>query len=243
MGRISLLDLTLPTPAANLALDEALLEACDGGGPECLRFWEPDRPFVVVGYANHVAREVDVEACAAAGVPILRRVSGGGTVVQLPGCLNYAVVLRFEHAPECATIGGANRFVLERVGRAIEMAAATPLRVALCGDTDLVIGERKFAGNAQRRLRHALLVHGSILLSAELDWMERLLRMPSRSPAYRAGREHAEFVLNLGLERADVVAALRRVWGAEPMAVDWPRTAVERLVREKYGQPDWNRQR
>ena len=80
------LDLTLPTAAENLAMDEALLDGCEAGrGGETLVFWEPREPFVVVGYANHLAREVNVEACRARGIPIFRRCSGGGTVLQMPG--------------------------------------------------------------------------------------------------------------------------------------------------------------
>ena len=41
-----LLDLTLPDPAENLALDEALLLAAEGGGPEVLRLWEQPTPAV-----------------------------------------------------------------------------------------------------------------------------------------------------------------------------------------------------
>src|ERR1041384_3554800 len=96
---MKLLDLTLPTPAENLACDEALLDACEGGAAdEVLRFWESSTPFVVVGYGNKVAREVNVAACEARGIPILRRCSGGGTVVQGPGCLSYALVLRITQA-------------------------------------------------------------------------------------------------------------------------------------------------
>ena len=83
------LDLTIPSPAENLACDEALLDWCESGdGVECLRFWESPEPFVVVGYANKVETEVNVAACEARKIPILRRCSGGGTVVQGPGCLN-----------------------------------------------------------------------------------------------------------------------------------------------------------
>ena len=91
------LDLTLPTPAENLACDEALLDACEAGRPgPVLRFWESPEYFVVVGYSNQIATEVNVDACRAAGVPILRRCTGGGTVVQGPGCLNYALILPIE---------------------------------------------------------------------------------------------------------------------------------------------------
>src|SRR5262245_61180745 len=87
--KMNLLDLTLPTPAENLACDEALLDAAEAGeSDEVLRFWEPKQLFVVVGYANKVVTEVNVSACESCGVPILRRCSGGGTVLQGLGCLN-----------------------------------------------------------------------------------------------------------------------------------------------------------
>ena len=72
------LDLTLPSPAENLAADEALLDWCEAGdGDETLCFWEPRETFVVVGYANKVATEVNVAACEARKdsdfPPLLRR--------------------------------------------------------------------------------------------------------------------------------------------------------------------------
>ena len=54
-------DETFDSSAENLAWDEALLDLCEAGaGDETLRFWEAREPFVVVGYANHAAREVDL---------------------------------------------------------------------------------------------------------------------------------------------------------------------------------------
>src|SRR5215510_4968605 len=85
-------------PAEYLAWDEAFLEECEEEGTEALWFWESATPFVVVGYAQEIAREVNYEACQKRGIQVLRRCSGGGTVVQGPGCLNYGLALRF--APE-----------------------------------------------------------------------------------------------------------------------------------------------
>src|ERR1041385_179712 len=83
------LDLTSSSPAENLACDEALLDFCEERpGLEVLRFWESTERFVVLGYANALHREVNVAACEAAQIPIMRRCSGGGTVLQGPGCLN-----------------------------------------------------------------------------------------------------------------------------------------------------------
>ena len=72
------LPLTLETPAANLALDEALLDAAVDGelAGEVLRLWEPTQFFVVLGRSSKVA-EVHADACRRDDVAILRRPSGG----------------------------------------------------------------------------------------------------------------------------------------------------------------------
>jgi len=122
------LDLTLRTPAENVACDEALLDYCDATR-ECgvLRFWEPKEHFVVVGYSNKVPLEVNVDACRKNGVVILRRCSGGGTVLQGPGCLNYSLVLRIDSDPALQTVTGTNRFVMER-NRAALASLITTIR-------------------------------------------------------------------------------------------------------------------
>ena len=89
------LDRTLRTPQENLAADEALLDWCEEeSADEILRFWEPRQHFVVLGYSNRTRTEVNLDSCKKLDVPVLRRCSGGGTVLQGPGCLNYALLLR-----------------------------------------------------------------------------------------------------------------------------------------------------
>ncbi len=190
------LDLTLPTPAENLAGDEALLETSETGvGHESLRFWQPRQYFVVLGYANGAEREVDWEACRAAGVPVYRRISGGGTVLQGPGCLNYNLILKIEHSTPLAGITDTNRFIMERHAAALTAVVNRPVRVQ--GFTDLTVHDLKFSGNSQRRKRRFLMFHGTFLLDFDLDLMERLLRFPSHQPDYRQDRAHRAFLTNL----------------------------------------------
>src|SRR5262249_61540405 len=74
------LDLTLPTLAENLALDEALLlEAEADRGGELLRIWEWPAPAGGLGAACRLGEGGDAGACPAGGGPVLRRASGGGT--------------------------------------------------------------------------------------------------------------------------------------------------------------------
>lgn len=240
---MKILNLTLPTPEENLACDEALLEACEeeweGADAGVLRFYESPRPFVVVGYGNRVATEVDVDACEAQGIPILRRPSGGGTVVLGPGCLAYALVLRIDAAPELGTVTGTNRWVMERNRTAIESVVGRPVWVR--GFTDLTLGTLKFSGNAQRRRRRAVLFHGTFLLSMDLEKVAGWLRRPSWEPEYREGREHGEFIVNLGVPVEAVRGAMVRVWGAAAVWEARLDAGVARLVAERYGRREWNR--
>lgn len=240
---MKLLDWTLPTPAQNLAADEALLETCEtaAGPEELLRFWEPDRHFVVVGRADKAQREVHLAACAVRGVAVLRRCSGGGTVLQGPGCLNYALVLRIDPCGPTRNITSTNRFVLERNARALQTALAQLAgRIRLEGQTDLTLDGRKFSGNAQRRRRRCLLFHGTILLGLDLGLVEALLPPPSREPAYRHGRPHGAFLCHLPLTAAQVKAALRTAWAADEIAQPLPLTKIHALVEAQYGRAEWN---
>jgi lipoate-protein ligase A len=234
---MKLLSLTLPSPAENLACDEALLDTCDeNGGDEVLRFWEPTEFFAVVGYANSVTREVDMKACQREGVGVYRRCSGGGTVLQGPGCLNYSLILRIDGHDALGTITGANCHIMKRNRDALRSLLSGT--VDMQGHTDLSLDGLKFSGNAQRRKRNTLLFHGTFLLQLDLSRVEKLLPMPSREPDYRKGRSHEQFLTNLQLPADAVKQALRRAWSAENVLENPPDCGS--LLAEKYSRPDWN---
>src|SRR5688572_29561362 len=109
------LDLTLPTLAENLALDEALLLDAEDGGPEVLRLWEWAAPALVLGAAGRLSEEVHEEACRADGVPIERRSSGGGTVLLDAGCLLFTLVLSYKSAAELREIRPSYCYILRRL--------------------------------------------------------------------------------------------------------------------------------
>lgn len=236
-------DLPVATPAEYLAWDDAFLDEVDEGGGEILWFWESPVPFVVVGYGQQVAREVHVSQCAERGIPILRRCSGGGAVVQGPGCLNYGLALRLGEGGALSTISGANQFILSRVVRALSPLLGGAVSVE--GHTDLVRRGpddvvRKFSGNAQRRKRHALLFHGTVLLDMDLSQITALLPPPSSEPAYRGKRPHDGFVINTGLSREAVRAALAQEWEANEPLPRWPTGRQQKALEERYRRAEWH---
>ncbi len=236
------LDRVFATPEENLACDEALLDFCEEDvDSEVLRVWQPVRRFVVLGYTNAASREVHLAACNAAGVPIYRRTSGGGTIVQMPGCFNYALVLRIDGHPALTGINETNRYVLDRIAGAL--SSLTPAPVTVCGQTDLCVGDRKVAGNAQRRRMRALLFHGTLLLHADIPEIERLLPFPSSQPDYRMNRAHTAFLANLSLNPAQVTAALQTAWHAHAPYTHPLNERLDTLVHMKYRTQEWNMRR
>ena len=242
---MTFLDLTFPTAAENLACDEALLDSFEesDGGDGVLRFWEPENYFVVVGYGNRVADEVNVAAVDADKISILRRCSGGGTVLQGPGCLNYSLILKIEENGPLAGITAANRFIMERNREAIAKEAGShrpEARMKIRGCTDLALDALKFSGNAQRRKQRFLLFHGTFLLRFDLPLIDKFLRMPSKEPDYRKGRSHKNFLTNLDLPADAVKRALCGAWKATAPLEVVPRDAIALLARDKYVTTEWN---
>jgi lipoate-protein ligase A len=224
----------------NLALDEALLiEADEGRGGRVLRFWEPRAYAVVLGASRRTREDVLSAACAEDGIPILRRSSGGGTVVVGPGTLNVTVVLPESEAPGLFAVETAQRYVLERIAQAIQ-ELGRPVTVA--GQGDLTLDSRKCGGSAQRRLKNWFMVHCSILNDFSIERIVRYLTNPNKQPQYRAGRAHQEFLRNLHLPRESLVNALCESWssGSSPTSsAALPGALLNSLLAEKYTNRAW----
>lgn len=233
------LDLTFSDPASDLACDEALLELCESNDETgLLRIWEPDNYFVVMGYSNKVASEVNVNACEARGVPTFRRFSGGGTVLQGPGCLNYSLAVNHQCLGIPAGLADSYRFVLERHVKFCANQVSEVVQIQ--GISDLAVGGRKFSGNAQHRKRRYSLFHGTFLLGFDLRLIETCLPTPSKQPAYRGGRSHGAFLCNFSMTSADVRRALKQVWEAEEQLQAIPFDRIGTLKRERYSRDEWN---
>ncbi len=234
------LDLSFPSPEENLALDEALLDqAEDGLLDESLRFWQSKSYFVVLGYSRKVKLEVDQDACQKHQIPILRRPSGGGTVLQGPGSMNYSLILNIKNTKPLANLIETNRYILERNKKAL-----APLmdhqEIFIQGTSDLTLGHLKFSGNAQRRKKHYILYHGTFLLDFNLSLIEKTLKIPKLQPPYRKNRAHEDFLINLKIPETSLKAALLNAWDAGFPLENIPHEKMNQLVKERYSKKEWN---
>lgn len=234
------IDITFDSLELNLAAEEALLDWCEEGNceDEILRFWESPETFVVVGYSGKISQEVNETVCRLLRVPILRRVSGGGTVVQGPGCLNYSLTLRQDRHASLKSIQETHCFILSKHRDALERL--TGKSVSVSGTSDLTLEGKKFSGNAQRRKRNCLLFHGTFLLDFDLAQIQNLLPIPRRQPDYRQNRTHEQFLTNVEIERDVIRKTLKDAWKVSGDLKNIPLEKIEALAVERYASEAWN---
>jgi lipoate-protein ligase A len=173
--------------------DEGLLEALRGTGRAQLVVRRVPQVMVVLGRSSKVDRELHLQRCHGDGVPILRRRGGGCAVVLDPGNLVISLAMpvpgfghvdRLWHGLTAWLLGG------------LEDAGVHGLyRDGIC---DLVLEDRKVGGAAMYRARDLVYYSTTLLLAPRTDLMARYLPHPPREPAYRRGRDHADFVGAIG---------------------------------------------
>ncbi len=138
-------------PAANLALEEALVRAIPR--VPLLRIWQNDA-CVVLGRGQRMDREANLVACAASGVPVLRRASGGGAVYHDRGNLNITMAVP-GWAPGLA-------------GDLAELVAGVLRRLGLTPEVTkrgVFTGPVKVSGLASQLTRASTLAHATLLVT------------------------------------------------------------------------------
>ncbi len=166
--------------AWNMAADELLGRQVEEGGPPTLRFYRWQPATLSLGYFQAIAQRESHAASAACAV--VRRQSGGGAILH-----DHELTYSYAAPSRGATDRAARDLYLAFHETLIEALAPFGIAAEICGDArcaaacaahpsfmcfsrrareDLLVGEHKIAGSAQRRQRLALIQHGSILLAA-----------------------------------------------------------------------------
>jgi lipoate-protein ligase A len=226
----------------HLALDEVLLDAVAAGvrGP-CLRFWRWTERALVLGSHQSVRNEVDAEACSSLGFHVVRRMSGGGTMVCEPGgTLTYSLYL-----PE-VMVRGLSFVESFRALDAWAVAALVALGVPASYRpiNDIASPTGKIAGAAQARRRGAVLHHTTMAYAIDPAIVPRLIRIGRPTLEARGPRSAEKVVTPLtmftSLALEEVEAGLARAAGGPAAEISRSELDVAQdLVTAKYGTPEW----
>jgi lipoate---protein ligase len=221
--------------ASALAWDEAVARASLTGAT--LLLWRT-RPTVVIGRFQRADWEIDPGACARHGVRVWRRFTGGGAVLIDPGTLCIALAWPAGHPWAAAGVPEMYRPLLDGIVRACRAQGVD----AHCDARTVRVGDRKVTGIAAHRGRAGMLVHGTLLIDADLDALRECLAGPRDGDLQghpRPAASRPDSVANVageGWEQAMVEA-----FGAEPGELDAATaTAMQTLRSQKYHDPAWH---
>ncbi|KAK9811044.1 hypothetical protein WJX73_008964 [Symbiochloris irregularis] len=174
-------------PYDRLCLEEALLRTTSGNW--CFVNDGAAEPAIVLGISGKPHELIEVEKAKAARIQVIKRFSGGGTVVVDGNTQFVTLVVEGSSLPQVE--------VYPRPVMKWSESFYAPL-FSIYGDFhlrehDYIFGEHKFGGNAQAITKQRWLHHTSFLWDFDPERME-LLQAPARAPQYRAGRSHLDFI-------------------------------------------------
>jgi len=154
--------------------------------------WTPNKTYIVLGASNHPEDSLHIENVKNDKITVLKRPSGGQTVVLTPNNLIISVVF-FDHktSQPLEVFRKINNLVIS----GLEELGIKNLH--LKGISDIAINNKKIAGSAIYRNKNALLYHAVLNLGESSTTFEKYLKHPSKEPDYRKGRSHSEFVTSL----------------------------------------------
>ena len=245
--------------AANMALDEALLERARLTGESVLRVYGWRAPTLSFGRNQAALGAYDAGRLRERGLAVVRRPTGGRAVLHARE-VTYSVAAPVRgsepgagRASLAESYARINRLLcdgLRRLGVAAEVAVRAgraPRPVASpCFETpvagELVVGGRKLVGSAQWRDGGALLQHGSILVDDDQSAVAGLLRRPVPPPPPPATlRSALGWAPAPGEVAACLFEAVRELEdpSAAPLADDEALQARAAALRARYEDDRW----
>ena len=197
---VRLVDTDLEGPQLTAAIDEALLESRLGGhSGDTIHLYRRSPPSVSIGYFQSARQVADLEACHRDGVPVVRRISGGGAIFTDEHQLVYALTLK---PPSPIKVEEGLAMACGAVVRALDRLGVEGARMS--GVNDVLVGEGKVSGSAQVVRRGVHLVHGTVLVDVDMAALKRYL-LP-QEPGDRPGARPAPAA------RVTTLAAIHLPW-------------------------------
>jgi lipoate-protein ligase A len=237
-SKIRVLETGYNPATLNMAIDEALIENI--GQAPVLRIygWRPAA--ISVGYFQSIKEEVDLEKCSQLGVDVVRRLTGGGTVLH-----EFELTYSFITKQYQQNIMESCRWICDAIVMSINRLGFDASFVPL---NDIVVNGKKVSGSAQTRRKGVLLQHGTLLLSVDVDKMFSVLKVPSEKLRDKIVKDVKERVTSLaGTTFDDMASSLKTSFAekfdAKLVADTMSTEEISRakwLAERKYSSKEWN---
>jgi len=180
-----LINLETHDPYFNLALEEVLLKQRS----EEYLILGINEPSVIIGKHQSAHREVNTKFVTENNIPVIRRISGGGTVFHDDGNLNFAFISQSEE--------GKQVDFKKYTRPVIDFLISLGIDAKLEGKSDIKAEGFKISGNAEHVYRNRVLHHGTLLFSSSMHQLRSSIRQDKSCYTTRAVDSNPSSVMNL----------------------------------------------
>ncbi len=240
---LSMIFIRLPRtdPFFNLAAEEYILR---NSREDVLMLWQ-NEPSVVVGKHQNVVAEVNMDFVRENNIPVIRRISGGGTVYHDLGNINITQITtsgKQENLIDFRKFSQPVMDFLKQFG----------LKAAFEGKNNLVVNGKKFSGNSAHVFKNKVMHHGTLLYSTDLERLEKVIHPGSSHIVDKSIKSIRATVGNIAdfLEHPVEISVFKA--RLEQFLIGYyhinkildlsgeEQKAIEKLVQEKYRKWEWN---
>lgn len=153
--------------------------------------WQPKENIIVLGRSDSLESSVFEENAKKLDFKIIKRPSGGHTVVLTPKTVVISMIFKYNNQKPTEIFFEANSFIIECLEK-LQLK-----NIQQKGISDICIGEKKILGSSMYKKTDKYFYHAVLNYSQDSDIFEILLKHPSSEPKYRDGRSHKDFVTSL----------------------------------------------
>ncbi|MCB2221917.1 MAG: lipoate--protein ligase [Bacteroidetes bacterium] len=227
-------------PYFNLAAEEYLLKSVS---EDCFMLWR-NEPSIIVGKHQNTLAEINYPFVRSKNLPVIRRISGGGTVFHDPGNINFTFI----------ALGERDKLVDFRrfTKPIIEVLNTMGLPAVFEGKNDIRIKGLKISGNAEHVYKNKVLHHGTLLYNAQLNKLNEAIRVSGEKYADKSVQSIRSKVANVcdlmedgpGIEKF-IEIVLQHIQNTFPFSKfvelePHDIHSIQKLADEKYKSWEWN---
>ncbi|AFK22951.1 putative lipoate-protein ligase a-like protein [Pyrococcus sp. ST04] len=232
-----------------MAIDEAIMIArIEGKVPDTVRLYVFKPSSVTIGRFQSVRHDVDLNKAKELGIPVVRRITGGGSVFHDEfGEITYSVVIGEDYHPALKNIQESYRFL---AGPLVDALRDLNLNAEFSGLNDIVVNGKKISGSAQTRRKGVILQHGTFMYSTRLEILASVLKVSKEKLKDKGVKSIYERVTTL--EKEGIKLSMNEAYELlrasffrafpleEGELTKYELELAEKLIEEKYGNPNWN---